>query len=77
MTADDYLMRYEGYHLEAVDDHIAAVTELVLFDAASGAPLGEIVAEQRFHPNLVFRDLKGWQARVGGRQHSSGLGAAA
>jgi len=58
LIVDDYLMRYDGYRLEAVDDHIGARTELSLFDRNSGEPLGQLRAEQRFHPNMLFADLR-------------------
>ena len=58
LTVDDYLMRYEGYTLEAVDDHLGAVTEISVFDRASGDPLGTLTAEQRFHPNMMVPDLR-------------------
>ncbi len=53
---DGYAMRYDGVRLEAVDDHIGAVTELSLF--RDGAFLGRLRAEQRFHPNMVFPELR-------------------
>ncbi len=56
LEIDGYVMRYDGYRLEAVDDHIGAVTELTLL--RSGRELGRIEAEQRFHPNLMFPELR-------------------
>jgi cytochrome c-type biogenesis protein CcmF len=57
MTAS-YLMRYEGYRLEAADDHISAATEVSLFDRKRGTSLGRIVTEQRFHPRLEVEPLR-------------------
>jgi cytochrome c-type biogenesis protein CcmF len=58
LAIDDYLLRYEGYRLAAQDDHVAAVTRLTLFDARSGDTLGVLEPEQRFHPNMLFPDLR-------------------
>ncbi|HXV75221.1 MAG TPA: cytochrome c-type biogenesis CcmF C-terminal domain-containing protein, partial [Candidatus Polarisedimenticolaceae bacterium] len=58
LQVDSYLMRYDGYRLEAVDDHIGAVTHVSLFDQRSGKPLGSIRAEQRFHPRLELDPLR-------------------
>jgi cytochrome c biogenesis factor len=58
VAVDDYYMRYEGYHLEAVDDHVAAVTEVSVFDRDSGDLLAVLRPEQRFHPNMLFGDLR-------------------
>jgi cytochrome c-type biogenesis protein CcmF len=53
---DGYAMRYDGYRLEAVDDHIGAVTMLSLFQ--DGRRVGALEAEQRFHPNRIFPELR-------------------
>jgi cytochrome c-type biogenesis protein CcmF len=58
MIVDSYLMRYEGYRLEAADDHIGTATQVALFDAASGKPLGKIVSEQRYHPRMEVAPLR-------------------
>ena len=59
LAVGQYLMRYDGYRLEAEDDHIGAVTEISLFDRNRGGdPIGKLEAEQRFHPNLVFPELR-------------------
>jgi cytochrome c-type biogenesis protein CcmF len=58
LAVDDYLLRYEGHRLEAIDDHIAAVTELSVFDRHTGRALGTLWPEQRFHPNLVSPELR-------------------
>ena len=58
LEAEGYWMRYDGYRLEAVDDHLGAVTEISLFDAATGQPLGHLEAEQRFHPQMLIPELK-------------------
>jgi cytochrome c biogenesis factor len=49
-------MRYDGYRLEAVDDHIGAVTEVSLWQ--DGRFVTRLEAEQRFHPNMVFPELR-------------------
>ena len=56
LSFDGYVMRYDGYRLEALDDHLGAVTELTLL--RGDRELGPIEAEQRFHPNLVFPELR-------------------
>ena len=58
LTVEDYLMRYDGLHLEAVDGHIGAVTELTLFDRNDGERIGAIHASQRFHPNMQIPELR-------------------
>lgn len=51
-------MRYDGYRMEAVDDHLGAVTEVTLFDKDSGELLGRLEAEQRYHPNRMIPEMK-------------------
>jgi cytochrome c-type biogenesis protein CcmF len=58
MQVDDYFMRYEGYSLEAVDDHIGATTRVSVFDRHTGNLIGQVEASQRYHPNLMFDDLR-------------------
>jgi len=58
VAVDDYYMRYEGYRLEALDDHVSVVAELQLFDRASGELLDTLWPEQRYHPNMLFPDLR-------------------
>jgi len=58
MEIDKYLVRYDGYRLEAVDDHIGAVTEVSVFKRSDGTPLGHVQAEQRFHPNMIIPELR-------------------
>ena len=58
MAVDDYMMRYDGYRLVAEDDHMGAVTEVSVFDRDSGKSLGYLQAEQRWHPNMQFPELK-------------------
>ena len=55
---DDYAMRYDGYRLEAVDDHVGAVTELTIWYKDDPAPIGRVIAEQRMHPNMLFDELR-------------------
>jgi len=58
LTIEDYLVRYDDYRLEAVDDHIGAVTLLTVFDRRDGDRLGTLHAEQRMHPNMQVPGLK-------------------
>jgi len=56
MSVDGYDLRYRNWSLEAVDDHVGAVTWVDV--RLQGRELGTIRAEQRFHPNLVFPELR-------------------
>ena len=58
LVVEEYLMRYDGYRLEAKDDHIGAVAEISLFHRESGKRLGGLEAEQRFHPNMQYPELR-------------------
>ena len=58
IAVDNYYMRYERLHLEAVDDHLSTVLEVSVFDRASGELLAVLYPEQRFHPNMLFGDLR-------------------
>ncbi|TDI45916.1 MAG: heme lyase CcmF/NrfE family subunit [Acidobacteria bacterium] len=58
LTIDDYLVRYDGYRLEAIDDHIGAVTMLSVFDRHDGDLIGTLKAEQRMHPNMQIPELR-------------------
>ena len=58
LTVEDYLVRYDGYRLEAVDDHIGAVTRLTVFDRRDGDLIGTLEAEQRMHPNMQIPELR-------------------
>jgi cytochrome c-type biogenesis protein CcmF len=58
LAVDDYYLRYEGYRLEAVDDHVSVVTEIQVFDRASGELLDTLWPEQRYHPNMLFPELR-------------------
>jgi len=58
LEVDDYLMRYDGFRLEAVDDHLGAITEVALFDRRNGKELGKLHAEQRMHPNMQATELR-------------------
>jgi cytochrome c-type biogenesis protein CcmF len=53
-----YRMRYDGFRLEAVDDHLGSVTEITVFDRRNGKPIGALEAEQRYHPNMLFPELR-------------------
>jgi len=58
LQVDDYTMRYDGFDLEAVDDHLAAVTHVTLFDRQGGKPLASLRAEQRAHLNNLVPELR-------------------
>lgn len=53
---DGYAMRYDGYRLEAIDDHIGAITELSVWQ--DGRFVARLEAEQRSHPNMLFPALR-------------------
>ncbi len=53
---DGYAMRYDGYRIEAIDDYVAAVTELSVWQ--DGRLVAHLEAEQRSHPNMLFPDLR-------------------
>ena len=53
---DGYAMTYDGYRLEAIDDYIAAVTEVSVWQ--DGRFVGRLEAEQRSHPNMLFAELR-------------------
>jgi cytochrome c-type biogenesis protein CcmF len=74
---DDYLVRYEGYRLEAVDDHVGAITELRVFDARTGEDLGRLAPEQRIHPNMLFPPLREAFLRAKALHAANDPGAAA
>jgi cytochrome c-type biogenesis protein CcmF len=56
LKIDGYAMTYDGYRLEAIDDFVSAVTEVSLWQ--DGRFVGRLEAEQRWHPNMLFPDLK-------------------
>ncbi len=56
LEVDGYQMRYDGYRLEAVDDHVGAVTLVSLYQ--DGRRVAALEAEQRFHPNMMFPELR-------------------
>ncbi|HJQ96914.1 MAG TPA: cytochrome c-type biogenesis CcmF C-terminal domain-containing protein [Candidatus Polarisedimenticolaceae bacterium] len=56
MRIDGYAMTYDGYRLEAVDDHVAAITELSIWQ--DGRFVGRLEAAQRWHPNMLFPELR-------------------
>ena len=53
---DGYAMRYDGYRLDAVDDYVAAITELSVWQ--DGRFVAHLEAEQRSHPNMLFPELR-------------------
>ena len=56
LKLDGYAMLYDGYRLEAIDDYIAAVTEISIWQ--DGRFVARLEAEQRSHPNMLFPDLR-------------------
>jgi cytochrome c-type biogenesis protein CcmF len=56
LEVDDYLMRYDGFHLEAKDDHIGSMTTVSVFDRHSGKLLGQIEPAQLLHPNMMVSE---------------------
>jgi cytochrome c-type biogenesis protein CcmF len=65
---DGYVVRYDRHDLEAVDDHMGAVTHMTLW--RDGRFLGRVRGEQRFHPNMLFPELR--QAFLAAREMASG-----
>jgi cytochrome c-type biogenesis protein CcmF len=53
---DGYAMTYDGYRLEAIDDYVAAVTEVTVWQ--DGRFAARLEAEQRAHPNMLFPELR-------------------
>jgi cytochrome c-type biogenesis protein CcmF len=53
---DGYAMTYDGYRLEAIDDYIAAITEVTIWQ--DGRYVARLEAEQRSHPNMLFPELR-------------------
>ncbi|HVQ35708.1 MAG TPA: cytochrome c-type biogenesis CcmF C-terminal domain-containing protein [Candidatus Bathyarchaeia archaeon] len=53
---DGYAMTYDGFRLEAVDDHVGAITELSIWQ--DGRFVGRLEAAQRWHPNMLFPELR-------------------
>jgi cytochrome c-type biogenesis protein CcmF len=58
LIVENYLMRYDGYELRAVDNFIGSETHVSIFDRDSGKPLGQIVTEQRAHPRMEIPQLR-------------------
>jgi cytochrome c biogenesis factor len=54
LEVDDYWMRYEGYRLEAKDDHIGSITTVSVFDRSTGKLLGRLEPAQLLHPNMMI-----------------------
>jgi cytochrome c-type biogenesis protein CcmF len=53
---DGYAMTYDGYRLDAIDDYVAAVTEVSVWQ--DGRFAARLEAEQRAHPNMLFPELR-------------------
>jgi cytochrome c-type biogenesis protein CcmF len=58
MVVDDYYLRYEGHRLVAEDDHLGTITEVSVFDSRTGDALATLYPEQRYHPNMLFAELR-------------------
>jgi cytochrome c-type biogenesis protein CcmF len=56
LKIDGYAMVYEGYRVEAIDDYIAAITEVSVWQ--DGRFVARLEAQQRANPNMLFPDLK-------------------
>ncbi len=56
LKTDGYAMTYDGYRLEAIDDYVAAVTEVSIWQ--DGRFVARLEAEQRSHPNMLYPALK-------------------
>ena len=56
LKIDGYAMRYDGYRLDAVNDYVAAITELTVWQ--DGRLVAHLEAEQRSHPNMLFPELR-------------------
>ena len=56
LKIDGYTMTYDGYRLEAIDDYVASVTEIAVWQ--DGRFVARLEAEQRSHPNMLFPELK-------------------
>jgi len=56
LKIDGYAMVYEGYRLEAIEDHVAAITEISIWQ--DGRFKARLEAAQRAHPNMLFPELK-------------------
>ena len=56
LKIDGYAMRYDGYRLDAVNDYLAAITELTVWQ--DGRLVAHLEAEQRSHPNMLFPELR-------------------
>jgi cytochrome c-type biogenesis protein CcmF len=56
LKTDGYAMTYDGYRLEAIDDYVAAVTEVTVWQ--DGRFAARLEAEQRLHPNMLFPQLR-------------------
>jgi cytochrome c-type biogenesis protein CcmF len=56
LQIDGYAMTYDGFRLEAVDDHVGAITELSVWQ--DGRFAGRLEASQRWHPNMLYPELR-------------------
>jgi len=56
MRIDGYALTYDGYRLEAVNDYVGAITELSVWQ--DGRFVGRLEAAQRWHPNMLFPELR-------------------
>jgi len=56
LAIDGYSLVYDGYRLEAKDDYVSAVTEISVWQ--DGRFAARLEAEQRWHPNMLYPELK-------------------
>ncbi len=56
LKIDGYAMTYDAYRLEAIDDYVAAITEVSVWQ--DGRFVARLEAEQRLHPNMLFPQLR-------------------
>ena len=56
LEIDGYAMTYDAYRLEAVDDHVGAITEVSVWQ--DGRFVGRLEAAQRWHPNMLYPELR-------------------
>jgi cytochrome c-type biogenesis protein CcmF len=56
LKIDGYAMTYDAYRLEAIDDYIAAVTEVSVWQ--DGRFVARLEAQQRVNPNMLFPQLR-------------------
>jgi len=56
LKLDGYAMTYDGFRLEALDDYVAAVTEVSVWQ--DGRFVARLEAQQRANPNMLYPELR-------------------